>query len=116
MEEGGKIKSVEDIKYLVMMGANLATKSSSNNVIWHDLSVEDLNRILKILPDGYVIDGNINLMSLMLVELPDFSSVVVNGCFDCGCNKLTSLKGAPQYVTKHFYCQNNKLTSFKMGA
>jgi hypothetical protein len=59
------------------------------------------------LPDGFVVEGNLSLRNKHLTELPDLSEVVVNGNFDCSCNNLTSLKGAPQKVGGKFDCGHN---------
>ena len=37
----------------------------------------------------------------------------VNGNFNCGDNKLTSLEGAPKTVGSYFDCDYNKLTSLE---
>ena len=37
----------------------------------------------------------------------------VTGHFDCRSNNLTSLKGCPLEVGKSFYCDNNRLTSLE---
>ncbi len=39
----------------------------------------------------------------------------VEGFFDCRFNKLTSLKGSPNYVVGNFYCGNNLLRTLKDG-
>jgi hypothetical protein len=52
----------------------------------------------------FVIDGDLNLGSMHYRELPDLSNVIVKGDFDCSCNDITSLKGAPKYVGGKFGC------------
>ena len=37
----------------------------------------------------------------------------VNGDFNCGYNKLSSLKGSPSYVGGYFSCYGNNLTSLE---
>jgi hypothetical protein len=63
------------------------------------------------LPDGFVIEGDVDLSKKGLTELPDLSKVTVEGCFWCYKNQLTTLRGAPQEVGGDFYCNNNQLTS-----
>ena len=65
------------------------------------------------LPDGFVIEGDVDLSRRNLTELPDLSEVIVKGCFSCDHNKLISLKGAPQEVSGSFLCNNNQLTSLE---
>ena len=56
--------------------------------------------------------GNLNLIRMNLIELPEIlSTVTVNGAFDCSYNLLKSLSGAPQHVHGHFNCRYNKLKS-----
>ena len=109
-DKNGKIKSVEEIISLVKCGASLsAHKKNTNEQIWQDLSLGEMNEILKILPKGYEIDGNVNLNVCGLKELPDFSKVKVRGNFCCSKNKLISLKGAPKKVGGSFWCDSNSL-------
>ena len=65
------------------------------------------------LPKGFVVNGNLDLGSMELTELPDLSDVVVRGDFNCSDNLLTSLQGAPQTVGGSFYCSHNLLTSLQ---
>lgn len=66
------------------------------------------------LPGGYfLVPGNIDLNMQGLTELPDLTNVIVKGNFECICNNLTSLKGAPKYVGGDFLCIGNELTSLK---
>ena len=56
--------------------------------------------------------GNLVLRLMNLTELPEIlKNVSVDGSFDCGNNKLTSLINAPKFVGGSFYCGHNKLTS-----
>lgn len=66
------------------------------------------------LPKNFVVKGNIDISDMDLTELPDLSTVVVKGIFDCSRNFLTSLKGAPKEVDV-FACNFNKLTSLEYG-
>ena len=65
------------------------------------------------LPDGFVIEGDVNLSYKELTELPDLSKVTVKGDFWCNNNQLTSLTGAPQEVGGDFKCSYNKLTTLQ---
>ena len=64
-------------------------------------------------PDGSIdVDGNVNLTSLNLTELPlKFNKV--SGYFNCSYNKLTSLKGSPKEVESFFTCYDNKINDLK---
>jgi len=69
----------------------------------------------KITKEGIVnVDGDVNLMDMELEELP-INFGIVNGTFDISCNKLTSLKGCPEYVGNHFFCNNNRLKSLEFA-
>jgi len=62
--------------------------------------------------DGLVnVDGYVKLWNRGLTELP-LRFGRVSGHFDCGGNKLTTLKGSPLYVGE-FSCGFNKLTNLK---
>ncbi|MCQ2574690.1 MAG: hypothetical protein MJ156_01115 [Alphaproteobacteria bacterium] len=65
------------------------------------------------LPEGYVIDRNIDFSRSSLTQLPDWSKVIVKGSFDCSKNLLESLKGAPKEVYGSFSCADNKLHSLR---
>ena len=60
------------------------------------------------------VNGNVNLFRRDLVEFPDYIQFeIVKGNFNCGSNKLTSLRGCPREVGRIFYCDINKLTSLE---
>ena len=63
--------------------------------------------------DGSIyVDGDVNLRSMGLIELPlNFNKVT--GYFNCNSNDLTSLEFSPKEVGGDFYCRNNKLTSLE---
>ncbi len=65
------------------------------------------------LPDGFVIDGDLDLSEMGLSHLPNLSHVTVRGNFYCAFNQLTDLKGAPQTVGKNFYCFENQLETLR---
>ncbi len=67
------------------------------------------------LPKGFVVKGDLDLSGLQLTELPDLSTVTVNGTFDCSQNNLKSLKGAPRHVGKNFICFANQLKTLDGG-
>jgi len=62
--------------------------------------------------DGvYDVDGDIIIKKI--VEILPFKFSTVTGSFDCSCNSLRSLKGAPKEVGGDFLCNDNKLTSLE---
>lgn len=65
-----------------------------------------------VIHDDLVVDvpKYVNLWGRGLTEIP-IQFGVVDGNFDCGNNKLTSLKGVPYRVNGNFECGKNKLTS-----
>ena len=63
------------------------------------------------LPKGFVVNGDLCLSNVGLEKLPDLSSVIVKGNFNCSGNQLTSLSSAPQSVGGTFDCSRNQLTS-----
>ena len=64
-----------------------------------------------VIPADKVIKGDVDLSDMGLTKLPDLSAVTVNGDFDCSCNRLTSLVGAPKSVGGDFDCYDNQLTT-----
>ena len=66
-----------------------------------------------VIPDDMVFRGDLRLLSIGLKKLPDLSGVTVTGDFDCSCNELVSLQGAPKSVGGNFDCSYNKLTSLQ---
>ena len=66
-------------------------------------------------PDGSIdVDGSVNLYNKGLTELPLIFNRVT-GVFDCGNNRLTTLKGCPRWVGDYFRCNYNNLTSLKFS-
>jgi len=58
------------------------------------------------------VDDNVKLDNWQLESIPlNFNTV--NGYFDCGLNKLVSLKGCPVRVGNGFSCHRNELTSLQ---
>ena len=126
-DENDEIKSLEEVKTLIRKGACLGHYDSyRDNLmsddewerfltrrIWQKLSIDEMNEILKMLPEGYEIEGSVDLCGRKLDELPDFSKIKVSRDFTCSENELTSLKGAPKYVGRRFYCDDNNLTSLE---
>jgi hypothetical protein len=65
--------------------------------------------------DGSIdVDGGVDLSYKGLTELP-LTFNKVTGYFDCGRNRLTSLKGSPRWIGGWFYCDNNQLTSLEFS-
>ena len=66
-------------------------------------------------PDGSIdVVGNVNFFNKGLTELP-LTFNRVSGDFDCGNNRLTSLKGCPRWIEGDFWCSNNRLTSLEFS-
>ena len=104
----------EVIKFLEKRGANcIGCDKEKAEEFFRTASVEEINKVLKVLPDGYELDCDVDLSERGLTELPDFSKVVVNGNFYCSNNQLTSLENAPSEVGGNFNCYSNNLTSLK---
>lgn len=62
-----------------------------------------------------LVRGDVDIAGMKLEKLPDLSTVVVQGAFDCSDNSLTTLKGAPRNVGGNFDCSNNRLVSLEGG-
>ena len=109
-DKRGEVKKVDEIKELLIKGANLSVKNDKYKQIWPYLSFEEINEVLKDLQKGYVIDGDVdlsggmNLYKIIFRKLPDFSKIKVKGNFDCSSGYLNTLKGAPMEVKGSFYC------------
>jgi hypothetical protein len=58
------------------------------------------------------VDWYVNLYDEKLTSIP-LNFNIVNGCFNCVYNNLTSLKGCPIRVGDWFSCHRNKLTSLQ---
>ncbi|GAB5387586.1 MAG: hypothetical protein Alpg2KO_05540 [Alphaproteobacteria bacterium] len=63
--------------------------------------------------DGYVVTGNLDLSKKGFTELPDLSSVTVEGDLDLRHNKLKTLDNAPQVVTGALMLGGNNLTDLQ---
>ena len=65
--------------------------------------------------DGSIdVNGDVDLYNCNLTELPLIFNKVY-GYFNCGVNRLTSLKGSPIWVGGFFSCEDNKLTSLEFS-
>lgn len=60
------------------------------------------------------VNGNVNLNDCNIKNIP-VQFGVVNGTFECGYNKLTSLKGCPHTVNGEFHCSKNELINLIYG-
>ena len=66
-------------------------------------------------PDGSIdVNGRVDLSDKGLVEIPILFNRVSRD-FDCGFNKLTSLKGSPRWIGGNFECDHNRLTSLEFS-
>jgi hypothetical protein len=78
----------------------------------NEIEILDLLKIsnYKINDDGTIdVVGNVDLSEMNISKLPlKFGRVV--GSFNCSYNKLTTLEGAPKFVSRDFVCKHNKLT------
>ena len=63
------------------------------------------------LPKGMVINGDLDLSGLGLTELPDLSTIEVNGRFICSDNLLSDLRNGPKYARVYICSENPELTS-----
>ena len=69
----------------------------------------------KINSDGSIdVDGNVDLTVFNLTKLP-LTFNYVSGHFLCSNNYLTSLKGSPRIIGHNFSCTNNNITSLIDG-
>ena len=65
--------------------------------------------------DGSIdVYDDVDLMEEELFKLP-LTFNKVTGYFDCSWNRLTSLKGCPNWVGGDFICSGNNLTSLEFG-
>lgn len=65
--------------------------------------------------DGSIdVDGNVDLTVFNLTKLP-LTFNYVSGHFLCSNNYLTSLKGSPRIIGHNFSCTNNNITSLIEG-
>ena len=78
-------------------------------------SVAEMNDVLKVLPDDYILMCDVDLRGRGLPELPNFSKIIAGGKFFCGSNNLETLKGAPKIVMEEFNCFACGLVSLKGG-
>ncbi len=104
----------EVVSFLEERGANcIGCDKEKAEEFFRTASVEEINKVLKVLPDGYELDCCVDLSKRGLTELPDFSRVVIKGDFYCEENQIDSLERAPREVTRDFYCYGNQLTTLR---
>ena len=97
------------IQFINNMGLDIVNDLDKINVIKQDGKIWDIFN----LPKNFVVEGDLNFSNQGLTELPDLSTITVNGYFDCSDNKLESLEHAPQKVGGGFNCFHNQLTSLE---
>ena len=108
------VQNDEVIKFLEERGAeDIGFDKEKAEEFFKTASIEEINNVLKVLPDGYKLDCDVDLSERGLTELPDFSRLVVGGNFNCQYNELETLKGAPSKVGDNFDCSDNQLTSLE---
>jgi hypothetical protein len=83
---------------------------SKGNLVLRLMNLTELPEILK----NVSVDGSFDCGNNKLTSLENCPSSV-DGTFGCGYNKLTSLEGAPTSVGISFYCGNNELTSLEFA-
>lgn len=68
-----------------------------------------------IINDDLTVDvnGDVNLISLLINSYIPVKFGIINGIFNCECNSLTSLVNCPDIVTGYFSCAVNNLKSLK---
>lgn len=96
---------------LYSSGPNMKLHQYTGYWLEQDGQVYDLYH----LPKNFVIKGDVYLAESDFMQsgrLPDMSSVIVLGDFDCSECELTSLKGAPKEVHGNFRCAHNHLKNF----
>ena len=105
----------EVIKFLEERGADkdFGFDRKKAEEFFKTASIEEINNVLQVLPDGYKLDCDVDLSERGLTELPDFSRLVVGGNFNCQYNELETLKGAPSKVGKSFDCDSNELVTLE---
>ena len=105
----------EVIKFLEERGADkdFGFNRKKAEDFFKTASIEEINKVLKVLPDGYELNCDVDLSKRGLKELPNFSRLVVGGSFCCYYNQLETLEGAPSKVGGTFGCSFNNLTSLK---
>lgn len=131
-----KIMGDEDVISFLKEKGGKEIKPTKDNLeeFFKNASVDEINKFLSVLPDGYKLECDVDLAHKGLENLPNFSKIVVGGnfvcCwnklknlvgapkevggkFDCCWNGITSLKGAPKKVGMSFYCLENKLENLK---
>ena len=64
------------------------------------------------LPKGLTVYGDLNLSGFGLTELPDLSTTMILGKFDCSHNLIKDLRGSPGYAKTYDCSVNLELTSF----
>jgi hypothetical protein len=82
----------------------------------NDISIRDLCKSLniidyEIIENGLVnVNDDVDICENRMTKIP-LKFNIINGSFNCGFNKLTSLKGGPVKVKNGFSCSLNKLTT-----
>lgn len=64
---------------------------------------------------GEIFIGNIDVFGMGLTSLEGSPKIVINGNFNCGYNKLTSLKYSPEIIRGGFNCTMNQLTTLEFS-
>lgn len=99
------------VQFINNMGLDVVNDLDKIHAIKQDGKIWDIFK----LPKGFVVKGDLNLGEQKLTELPDLSTIVVKGAFNCSHNNLINLHGCPQSIAGGFDCSCNQLTSLEGG-
>ncbi len=108
-------KNIQNHGYEFIDIHDLMNSSLLKELIKKDNLSSDYFENLKSYSHQYIVNvkGYIDICNQKLEKIP-FQFYHVDGSFDCSHNRLTSLKGCPQYVGD-FLCQYNQITSLQYG-
>ena len=128
---GGDVNASQELGYSVLGVAKLLGKDDvvcfleergavDNGIdkeraekFFKNASVEEINKVLEIFPEGYVLDCDVDLSHKGLNELPDFSKFNIVGDFICSNNELVTLDGVPREVGGNFDCAGNLIFALR---
>ncbi len=107
-------ENMEKNAYELINIHEVMNQSLLNELIKKDNLPSDYFENLKLEGHQYILNviDSVNFLNKKIKLIP-IQFYHVAGNFDCNINKLTSLKGCPQYVGGDFLCFNNKLTSLQ---
>ena len=80
-------------------------------IIHKDINIYNWHEINDMLPQITKIKS-LDLSYMELTEFPKMSHITINDYFWCNNNKITSFKNCPR-INGDFYCNNNQIASFE---